>query len=69
MEKNYYKWATEIKFDNNTINNENLENWILGKRSYLQSFKKFLQVKGHLSVYKSTTISPKLVTIRTDMDS
>ena len=36
-------------------------------KTYLQSFKKFLEVKGHLSVCKSTTMSPKLVTISTDI--
>lgn len=35
--------------------------------SYLQSFKKFLVVNGHLSMNKSTTMSPKLVTISTDI--
>lgn len=35
--------------------------------SYLQSFKKFLVVNGHLSTNKSTTMSPKLVTISTDI--
>lgn len=39
------------------------------KGTYLQSFKKFLQVNGHLSAYKSTTMSPKLVTISTDIFS
>lgn len=35
----------------------------------LQSFKKFLQVKGHFWVCKSITKSPKLVTISTDISS
>lgn len=34
---------------------------------YLQSLRKFLQVRGHSSVCKSTTMSPKLVTISTDI--
>lgn len=37
------------------------------RKTHLQSLRKFLQVKGHLSVCKSTTISPKLVTISTDI--
>lgn len=35
----------------------------------LQSFKKFLQVRGHFWVWRSMTRSPKLVTISTDISS
>jgi len=39
------------------------------EKTDLQSFKKFLQVKGHFSVCKSITMSPKLVTISIDITS
>lgn len=35
--------------------------------TYLQSLRKFLVVRGHRSVWRSTTMSPKLVTIKTDI--
>lgn len=35
--------------------------------SYLQSVRKFLVVKGHRSVWRSTEMSPTLVTISTDI--
>lgn len=37
--------------------------------THLQSFRKFLEVKGHISVCRSITMSPRLVTISTDMAS
>ena len=35
--------------------------------AYLQSLRKFLVVRGHLSVWRSSSMSPTLVTIKIDI--
>lgn len=58
-QSNLFIHQRKHKNDNNEVKME--------IKAYLQSFKKFLHVRGQRSVCKSTTMSPKLVTINTDI--